>query len=182
MADRRSRTVRAHDVDVRLRQPAFHALMCLLTAGIWGAVHHFRMTRDVARFGRARGAMPFPFIPVAPGSSTLAWLAGLGSWYLLVASSTAYAFELWDGASVEPDDVTGFVSLALLLAPLWLVATHTIRRIRTVQHLAGVDAPYPSPVRGALLTALFPPLYTWHAQRQLNRAWRVYRDAGGSPA
>lgn len=156
--------------------------MSLATGGIWGAVHHFRLSRDVGRYGRARGAMPFPFTPVTPGASTLGWSAGLLSWYLLVFAAVTYARELAGGAAFDSEDVTGFVSLALLLAPLWLVSTHTMRRIRTVQHLAGVDPPYPSPLRGALLTALFPPLGTWHAQHQLNRAWRVYRgQAAVSP-
>jgi hypothetical protein len=175
MSSRSARSVLAHDVRVKLRRPTLAGILCLLTFGIWGAVHHFRLTREVARFGRARGAMPFPFTPVNPGTSTLAWVAGLCSWYLLVGAAIAYGFELADGYEPTPDDVTLFASIVLLLAPLWLVASHTIERIRTVQHMAGVDGRHPSPGRGALLTSIFPPLGTWHAQRELNRAWQVYR-------
>ena len=122
--------------------------------------------------------MPFAFTPVAPGASTLAWLAGLAAWYTVVAASIWYGVLLWEG-ELEPgaEDITSFVSLALLLAPLWLVAIHTMRRIRTAQHLAGAHGPFPSPVKSALLLAAFPPLGTWNAQRQLNRAWDVYGNA-----
>ncbi len=175
MSPRRSRTVRAHDVDVRIRRPVLQGVLCLLTLGVWGAVHHYRLTRDVARFGRARGAMPFAFTPVAAGGSTLGWVLGLIAWYILVFAAIAYGVSLADGYEPAPDDVTAFASLVLLMAPLWLVASHSIERIRTVQHMAGVDGSYPSPARGALLTSLFPPLGSWHAQRQLNRAWQEYR-------
>lgn len=169
------RTVRAHDTSVVLRRPLLAALSCLLTGGLWGAVHHLRMSRELARFGRARGRMPFAFTTVNPGASTLAWLLGLAAWYGLAASIGLYARWLADGGDARLEDITSFASVVLLLAPLWLVSTHTIRRIRTAQHLAGVEGGAPSPLRGAMLTALFPPLGTWHAQRQLNRAWRVYR-------
>lgn len=165
----------AHDVEVRVRRPWLMGLLSLLTLGAWGAVHHFLLSRDIARFGRARGQMPFPFTPVAPGASTLAWVAGLLAWYGVVAALASWLFRLFDGYDPATEDVTSFVSLGLLLAPLWLVALHTLRRIRTVQHLAGTAAPYPSPLRGAALYAMLPPLGSWHAQRQLNRAWRVYR-------
>ena len=169
-----ARTVHAYDVDVPLRRPAVAGLLCLVTFGVWGAIHHFRLSADVQRFGRARGAMPFAFTPVVPGRTTLAWVTGLVSWYLLVFALIGYGVELAEGYEPSPDDVTGFASLVLLLAPLWLVASHTIERIRTVQHMAGVDGRFPSPGRGALLASLFPPLGSWHAQRQLNRAWREY--------
>lgn len=175
MSSRAARSVTAHDVRVTMRRPLLGALLCLLTLGIWGAVLHFRLSREVAEFGRARGAMPFAFTPVRPGTSTLGWIAGVLSWYLLAGVAIAYADSILDGHDPAPDDVTLFASLVLLLAPLWLVARHTIARIRTVQHLAGVDGRFPSPGRGALLTSIFPPLGTWHAQRELNRAWRVYR-------
>jgi hypothetical protein len=174
MTRSKSRTVLAHDTDVRLRRPVAWALLCLVTGGIGGAVHHLRVTREIQGFGRARGQMPFAFTPVAPGSSTVAWLAGLLSWYVVVGSVAVYVYDLTHGWGPSPEDVTSLAAAALLLAPLWLVATHTIRRIRTVQHLAGVDGPFPSPMRGALLTAVLPPLGTWHVQRQLNRAWREY--------
>lgn len=174
MSRRQTRSVLAFDVRVQLRRPLLAATLCLLTLGVWGAVHHYQLSRDIARFGRARGAMPFAFTPVAPGASTLGWAAGLASWYLLVGAGTAYGFSLANGYEPAPDDVTSFTSLVLLLAPLWLVARHRIERIRTVQHMAGVDGRHPSPGVGAILTSLFPPLGTWHAQRELNRAWRVY--------
>lgn len=172
---RTSRTIRAHDTDVRLRRPALAALACLLTLGVWGAVHHQRLTRELARFGRARGRMPFPFIRVSPGASTLAWIAGLLGWYGLVAAIVAYVAQLLDGYTPSTEDITAFASIGLLLAPLWLAMSHTMRRIRTAQHLAGVDGPHPSPLRGAILAAIFPPLGSWHAQRQANRAWAAYR-------
>jgi hypothetical protein len=118
--------------------------------------------------------MPFPFTPVAPGTSTLAWIAGLLAWWVVAAGTAVYVYELVDGAVPATEDITAFAASFLLLAPLWLVSTSTIRRIRTVQHLAGVDGPFPSAVIGALLSAALPPLGTWHAQRQLNRAWREY--------
>lgn len=175
MARSSNRSVVAHDVPVRIRRPWLAAILCLLTLGIAGAFHHQRMTRDIARFGRARGAMPFPFVPVNPAASTLAWVAGLLAWYVVVASIVGYALAYADGLEPTSDDVTGFTSLALLLAPLWLVANQTARRIRTVQHLAGAPGRRPSPVRAALLTSLFPPLGTWMTRRELNRAWQVYR-------
>lgn len=180
MARPSTRTIRAHDVDVTLRRPLLTGALCLLTGGFWGAIHHYRLSRDVARFGRARGTMPFAFTPVAAGASTVAWCAGLASWYLLVGAAGAYGLSLGEGYEPGSEDVTGFVSLALLLAPLWLVTTHTIRRIRTVQHLAGVEGPYPSPTMSAIIAAAFPPLGSWHAQRQLNRAWHEYRREAGA--
>lgn len=178
MPGRNRRTIRAYDVDVRMRRPALAAALCLLTGGIWGAIHHYRLSVELRRYGRARGAMPFAFTPVAPGASTVAWIAGLAAWYGVVAAASWYLARLWQG-ELEPgaEDITSFVSLALLLAPLWLVAIHTMRRIRTAQHLAGASGPFPSPVKSALLLAAFPPLGTWNAQRQLNRAWDVYAGA-----
>jgi hypothetical protein len=178
MSQRTKRTIRAYDTDVRMRRPIVAALLCLVTGGIWGAVHHFRLSSELQRYGRARGAMPFAFTPVAPGASTLAWVAGLAAWYGVVGATIAYLAWLGDGAQPSAEDITTAVSLLLMLAPLWLVAIHTMRRIRTAQHLAGATGPYPSPLRSALLLAAFPPLGTWNAQRQLNRAWRVYADAG----
>jgi hypothetical protein len=169
------RTILAHDTFVVERSPATAAVLCLLTGGITGAVHHFRITDELRRYGRARGRMPFAFVPVAPGASTLAWVVGLLAWYLVAFSVVAWVVGVIDGTTPSTGDVTTFTSLALLLAPLWLVAANSIRRIRTAQHLAGVEGPWPSPVRGALLAALFPPLGTWNAQRQLNRAWDSYQ-------
>jgi hypothetical protein len=169
------RTILAHDTFVVARSPAAAAALCLLTGGITGAVHHFRITDELRRYGRARGRMPFPFVPVAPGASTLAWLVGLLAWYLIAFSIAGYVMGVVDGTTPSTGDVTTFTSLALLLAPLLLVAANSIHRIRTVQHLAGVERPFPSPIRGALLAAVFPPLGTWNTQRQLNRAWDTYR-------
>lgn len=146
----------------------------MLTAGLLGARAHHLASDELRRYGRARGRMPFPFLPVSPGGSTTAWVVGLLGWYLVVLSVVGYAVGLADGYEPSAGDVTAVASLALLLAPMWLVTAHTLRRIRTAQHLAGIDGPFPSPTRGALLSALLPPLGTWIVQRQLNRVWAAY--------
>lgn len=168
------RTTLAHDTFVRQRSPGWTALGCLLTGGVIGAVHQHRVSSELARFGRARGRMPFPFIRSNPGVATVWWLVGLLAWYLLIGAVVTYVLGLGDGSDPSAADITTFASFVLLLAPLWLIATATIRHVRTAQHLAGVDGPWPSPVHGAMLVAAFPPLGTWYVQRQLNRVWQAY--------
>ncbi|MCW2923262.1 MAG: hypothetical protein JWM98_666 [Thermoleophilia bacterium] len=176
MATEGKRTVLVHDTPVTVRRPWLAGTACLLTAGIAGAVHHHRMTRDLARFGRARGAMPFAFIPVTPGASTLAWVAGLLGWFGFVALVAAIAVQAARGAyDASSEDITTFASLLVLLAPAWIVAARTSRRITTARHLVGVPGSSPSPIVAAVIAALLPPLGSWHAQRQLNRAWEQWR-------
>jgi hypothetical protein len=169
-------TVLAHDVPVQTYSPLGAAIGSALTGGIYGAVHHHRTNEQLRLFGRARGRMPFAFVHVSPGPSTVVWIAGVVAWYVVVAVIVSYVSELLDG-SREPGagDITTFASLALLLAPLLLVTVATLRRVRRAQHLAGVDAPWPRPLRGALVAVAFPPLGTWLVQRELNRVWRAYR-------
>ena len=176
MATTTRRTVRVHDTDVKLRRPVLAGLLCLLTLGISGAVHHHRMTRDIQRFGRARGTMPFPFIPVQAGASTLGWIAGLLCWWGFVAAVVGFAVAFGDGYDPVAGDITTFASAAALLGPAWIVASHTIRRIRTVRHLVGTPGTMPSPIVGAALATLLPPIGSWNAQRQLNRAWREWQE------
>jgi hypothetical protein len=167
-------TILAHDTFVQQRSPVVAAVGCLITGGILGAVHQHRTSSVLSRYGRARGRMPFPFIQMNPGVATTWWIVGLLAWYLLVAAVISYVVELGDGYSPSAADVTTFAAFVLLLAPLWLIATTTIRHVRTAQHLAGVEGPWPSPFRGALVVAAFPPLGTWYVQRQLNRIWQAY--------
>lgn len=168
------RTVLAHDTFVTPRSPEWAAIGCLLTGGILGAVHQHRTSSTLGRFGRARGRMPFAFIPSNPGVATTWWLVGLLAWYLLIVAVIRYTVGLTNGLDPSAADITTFAMFVLLLAPLWLIAASTIRHVRTAQHLAGVDGPWPSPTRGALIVAAFPPLGTWYVQRQLNRVWTAY--------
>ena len=168
-------TILAHDVFVRPRSPFGAAVSSIFTVGITGAVNHHRVATELRRFGRVRGRMPFPFLVVEPGRSTLGWIAGVLAWALVVFSLAAYVIDFLDGRTPRTGDITTLFSLALLLTPLLLVTTGTLRRIRTAQHLAGIDGPWPDPLRGALLAIAFPPLGTWYVQRQLNRVWAAYR-------
>lgn len=170
-----SRMVHAHDTTVTLRRPLLVGVACLLTLGIAGAVHHHRLSRDLARFGRARGAMPFPFIPVDPGTSTLAWSGGLLLWWGAVAGLVDFAIDMTTGYNdLGSEDVTLLASLLLLLAPAWIVAARTMMRIRTARHMTGSSGHMPSPTVAATLAALVPPIGSWQAQRELNRAWAEY--------
>lgn len=168
------RTILAHDVFVRTRGPVRWAIGTAVTGGLLGARAHHLASDELRRYGRARGRMPFPFLPVSPAASTAAWVVGLLGWYVVLASTLGYAVGLAEGYEPTTGDVTVVASLGLLLTPMWLVTAHTLRRVRTAQHLAGVDGPWPNPTRGALLAALLPPLGTWIVQRQLNRVWAVY--------
>lgn len=168
------RTILAHDVFVRPRSPLRWAAASLLTGGLVGARAHHLASDELRRYGRPRGRMPFPFLTVSPGASTTAWLLGLLCWYIVALSVVGYAVGLADGYEPSAGDVTAVASLVLLLAPMWLVTAHTLRRVRTAQHLAGVEGPWPNPTRGAILASLLPPLGTWIVQRQLNRVWRAY--------
>lgn len=175
-SNRTSRALLADGVPVRLRRPCVVAALCTLTLGITGAVHHHRINVELGRFGRARGAMPFPFITVNAGAATLTWIGGLLLWLVVVASVATWGVALAMGdATLAADDVSSLAGLALLLAPLWLTGLHTMRRIRRAQFLVGVEQPTANPWRGAAFTALVPPLGSWNAQRELSRAWSVWR-------
>ncbi|MCW2962449.1 MAG: hypothetical protein JWM25_1560 [Thermoleophilia bacterium] len=165
----------AFDAAVRPRSPRLVGLACACTLGISGAVRIGRLNGELARFGAARGAMPFPFITVNPAISVLAWLAGGLGWILQVSNIAIYLEALTDGLEPAAADITNFTASLLLLAPLWLTALHTARRIRTAQHLAGAPEQLGSPFRVALLTCLFPPAGLARLQGELNRAWDPWR-------
>ncbi len=168
-------TILAHDVFVRERDPVGAALGTVLTLGLLGAITHNKVSNELRRYGRNRGRMPFPFLVVDAGRSTLGWVAGLLGWAIVVFACWDYASRLLDGRSPQTGDITTSASLALLLAPLLLVTVGTVQRIRTAQHMAGIDGPFADPRHGALLAIAFPPLGTWYVQRELNRVWETYR-------
>jgi hypothetical protein len=170
------RTITAYDTPVTERSPLGMAVGCVVTAGVFGAVHVHQVCGELARFGRARGRMPFPFISVNVGAMTLAWIAGAIAWALVVAATATYVRDVLDGVrEVGAGDITMFTTFAILLAPMVLVVAGTTRRIRTAQHLAGVEGPLASPARTTIAATAFPPLGNLLLQRELNRAWEAYR-------
>lgn len=173
--------VLVHDATVRPRSPGWSALWCLVSFGIAGAVRHGRINAELARVGRARGTMPFPFVRVDPPTAVLAWLGGLLIWCFVAASVVQYVLELFDGYDPVAADITTFTGQALLLAPMWITQLHTGRRLRTVQHLVGVHPVTLQPWHLALAGVTVPPVATWLAQRAANRAWREWRIGPGRP-
>jgi hypothetical protein len=167
-----------YDTQVVLRSPAWAAAWCLLTVGVSGAVRHGRINGELARFGRARGRMPFAFIASAPARAVLAWVVGIIAWLLVVAAAVTYAGSVVDGShTLATDDLTSAAGLGLLLVPLWLTARHTAQRIATASHLVGVVPDPRFPLRAAIATVLFPPAGTWSLQRAINRTWATWRRA-----
>lgn len=167
-----------HDTQVVLRSPGWAAFWCLATVGITGAVRHGRINGELARFGRARGRMPFGFITSSPPRAVLAWVSGIVGWLVVIAASITYVMAVaGDRHDVAADDLTSAAGLALLLVPLWLTARHTAQRIATATHLVGLVPDPRLPMTAAVATVLFPPAGTWSLQRAINRAWKTWRPA-----
>lgn len=172
------RVLFVHDTLVRRVRPWVAGVQCLLTVGVSGAVRHYRLNDELRRFGRARGAMPFPFIPCTPWMALATWLLGGLLW---ACGAALVVMTLWPlVVDLDPDleMIPSFASSVLLFAPFWLTTLHTARRIRTAQRLVGVDPDrLVEPIRAALIACLCPALYTWLAQRHADRVWRTWATA-----
>lgn len=166
-----------HDTDVVHRSPVAAALLCILTVGVLGAVRHGKVNGELRRLGRARGSMSFPFIRANPAVSVLAWILGLLLWGLVAYSLFTFVRELVvDRRDFEPGDITTVAGTLIFLAPLWLTSLHTGQRIRTAQHLVGIQPQPTMPLRIAASSVAFPPLGLWRQQREANRAWTTWRQ------
>lgn len=163
---------------VRRRRPWVLALLWVLTAGISGAVWHLRVNRELRDYGRARGAMPFPFIQVIPAAAFIGYLVGIGMWFLVVL---VWITELSAGLPDAAAEVSELLSLMLLVASLWLTGRNTAMRVHTAQMLAGVEQRRIRPLWAAFMVAVFP-VYQVYVQRHLNRTWDLYRQHGGAHA
>lgn len=166
----------AHDTSVRVRSPWLAAVLCVVTLGVVGAVRHGKVNGELRRFGRARGAMTFPFIRASPGVSVVAWVLGLVGYVVVIATIVGYVQRVASGRhDFDPGDISSLSFVLLLLTPLWLTALHTARRIRTAQHLVGIVPPPTMTWWVTALTVVFPPIGTWRMQLEVNRAWNVWR-------
>jgi hypothetical protein len=178
MAASRS-TITVYDTHVR-RVSAFRsALWCTLTLGVTGAIRQKRLNDELMRVGRRRGRMPFSYISVTPGTAATAWCFGMLGWFGAVAAIGYTAYLMWQGeVAPEAEWISAAASLAICLAPLWMTALHTARRVRRAQHLVGVPNRYVRLDWAPMLAVVFPPLYLWYMQRNVNRAWDEWRTDG----
>lgn len=173
----RSTHVTVADTELRIVPPLRSALACLLTAGFSGSVTHHSVNAALADIGRVRGRMPFPFIASTPGVAALVWTIGAIGWLVVIAAIIGYSYLFSiDEAELTTDLVSGAAGAGMLLAPLWMTALHTGRRLRTAQHLVGVDRRWIEPMRAAIVAVVFPPAFTWMERRAANLAWSTWRS------
>lgn len=166
------------DTTVHCRNPWVSALFSTLTVGISGAVAHSRVNRELAAIGRIRGAMPFPFIKCSPGSATAIWVIGLVCWFGAAFGVVGLIVEIHNHQWHMPSsDISLAASFSLLLIPLWMTQLHTARRIRTAQHLVGLDRKLTTPIHAAIVGVIFPPAFNFLSYKALNRAWSLWRGA-----